>query len=49
MYGYTLVGRDGGEEYTSDAEFETYAEAHKAGELDLVNSNSGSLEVWHEV
>lgn len=48
MYGFTIIGRDGGEEYTSDAEYETYQEAYRAGELELFDTNGGSVEVWSE-
>lgn len=48
MFGYTIIGRDGGEAYTSEPEYETYEEAYKAGDHTLCDMNEGSLEVWEE-
>jgi hypothetical protein len=48
MYGFTIIGRDGGEEYTSEAEYEDYDEAYCVGELYLFDINGGSVEVWSE-
>lgn len=46
MYGFTIIGRDGGEMHISEAEYETWSEAYKAGELAVDDLNGGSLEVW---
>lgn len=48
MFGYTIIGRDGGEAYTSEPEYETYEEAYNAGDNALCDMNEGSLEVWEE-
>jgi hypothetical protein len=48
MFGYTIIGRDGCEAYTSEPEYETYQEAYKAGDHALCDMNEGSLEVWEE-
>ena len=48
MYGFTIIGRDGGEAYTSEPEYESYAEAYKAGDHALCDMNEGSMEVWQE-
>lgn len=48
MFGYTIIGRDGGEAYTSEPEYETYEEAYNAGDHTLCDMNEGSLEVWEE-
>ena len=48
MFGYTIIGRDGGEAYTSEPEYETYEDAYKAGDHALCDMNEGSLEVWEE-
>ena len=48
MFGYTIIGRDGGEAYTSEPEYETYEDAYKAGDHTLCDMNEGSLEVWKE-
>jgi len=48
MFGYTIIGRDGGEAYTSEPEYNAYQEAYKAGDHTLCDMNEGSLEVWEE-
>ena len=48
MWGFTIIGRDGGEAYTSEPEYETYEEADKAGDLTLCDMNEGSMEVWED-
>ena len=48
MWGYTIIGRDGGEAYTSEPEYESEMEAYKAGDLSLCDMNEGSLEVWED-
>ena len=48
MYGYTVIDFNGGEMHTSDAEYETYAEAYRAGDHALCDLNGGSLEVWKD-
>ena len=48
MFGVTIIGRDGGEAYTSEPEYETYEEAYEAGDHTLCDMNEGSLEVWEE-
>ncbi len=48
MWGFTIIGRDGGEAYTSEPEYESEMEAYKAGDLSLCDMNEGSLEVWED-
>tara|TARA_S200002703_G_scaffold130434_1_gene117690 strand:- start:1958 stop:2338 length:381 start_codon:yes stop_codon:yes gene_type:complete len=48
MYGFTIIDRDGGEMHTSEAEYETWAEAYKAGDHAICDLNGGSLEVWFD-
>ena len=48
MWGYTIIGRDGDEAYTSEPEYETYEEADKEGDLTLCDMNEGSMEVWED-
>jgi hypothetical protein len=48
MWGYTIIGRDGGEAYTSEPEYESEMEAYKAGDLTLCDMNEGSMEVWED-
>lgn len=48
MYGFTVYSRDGDEAYTSEPEYDTYAEAYADGELTLMDMNEGSVEVWDE-
>ena len=48
MYGFTIIGRDGGEAYMSEPEYESEIEAYKAGELTLCDMNEGSMEVWED-
>lgn len=48
-WGYTLIGFDGGEIFTSDAEFESKGEANKNG-IDHLTGDAfaGSLEIWED-
>ena len=46
MFGFTIIDRDGGEMFTSEAEYETGLEAQIAGEHSLCDMNGGSVEVW---
>ena len=48
MWGYTVYDRDGGEAYMSEPEYETYAEAYADGEMHMMDTNQGCLEVWNE-
>ena len=32
-FGYTIIDRDGGDLYTSENDYYSYTEAHKAGQL----------------
>lgn len=48
MWGFTIIGRDGGEAYTSEPEYESELEACKAGDHALCDMNEGSLEVWED-
>ena len=48
MYGFTIIGRDGGDTYISEPEYESYAEAYQAGDHTLCDMNEGSMEVWRE-
>jgi hypothetical protein len=49
MWGYTIIGRDGGEVYTSEPEYDSEVEAYKAGDLTLCDMNEGSVEVWQDL
>ena len=46
LFAFTIIGRDGGEIYTSEPDYETYQEAEIAGEHSLCDMDGGSLEVW---
>tara|TARA_S200002703_G_scaffold70748_1_gene61341 strand:- start:61 stop:270 length:210 start_codon:yes stop_codon:yes gene_type:complete len=49
MWGYTLIGFDGGEIFTSDAEFESKGEANKHAINALTDEPyAGSCEVWED-
>ena len=49
MWGYTLSGFNGGEIFTSDAEFESENEAYKHAINALTDDlYAGSCEVWEE-
>ena len=49
MWGYTLVGFDGGEIFTSEPEYESKGEANKHA-IDALTDEpyAGSCEVWSE-
>ena len=49
MWGYTLIGFDGGEIFTSEPECETKGKANKYAIEALTNEPyAGSCEVWFE-
>jgi hypothetical protein len=48
MWGYTIIGRDGGEAFTSDAEFDCAIECIKQGGITLEEMNEGSVEIWKD-
>lgn len=48
MYGFTIIGRDGGNMHISEAEYDTWDEAYKAGNHLLCDLNGGSVEVWFD-
>ena len=49
MWGYTLIGFDGGEIFTSEPEYESKGEAKKHA-IDALTDEpyAGSCEVWSE-
>ena len=48
MWGFTVYGRDGGEAYTSEPEYETFNEAYAEGEGQMMDMNEGCFEVWKD-
>lgn len=49
MWGYTLIGFDGGKIFTSEPEYESKGEAnHQAINAMLNEPYAGSCEVWFE-
>jgi hypothetical protein len=49
MWGYTLIGFDGGEIFTSEPEYESKVEANKHAINALTDEPyAGSCEVWAE-
>jgi hypothetical protein len=48
MWGYTIIGRDGGEAFMSDAEFDCAIECIKQAGRTLEDMNEGSVEIWKD-
>jgi hypothetical protein len=46
MWGYTIIGRDGGEAFMSEPEFECAIECIKQAGQTLEDMNEGSVEIW---
>lgn len=46
LFGFTIIDRDGGDVYTSEAEYPTYKEAERDAEHMLCDLNQGSFEIW---
>jgi hypothetical protein len=46
LFGFTIIDRDGGDVYTSEAEYPTYKEAEREAKHMLCDLNQGSFEIW---